>query len=240
MAISHSINYDLKDINKTEIDNLKKYHIRTAKESLWKAQAEKVFLDDNPRQRVDNVWDRELQNVRFIGKIEFYERVSDIKAAILQIFDLLIERSRVGSLPNRYAIKYKERHVIQINGKAIGSPDELDQFKFGDVVQIVNLAPYARRLELMGVTSRNNSANKARNKTTRKGKDSKGRSVILSRPNGTYNVVYRLARSRFKQIGAIKFEFLPMSAIGFSFKGDGRSYLYPSIKIIPSDAGAVQ
>lgn len=256
-AFKHQIIYDLKNVNQVEIDNLKKYHIQTAVETLRNLQKSGEFNEKNPRQRVDNVWDKALENVRFLGKIEFYNRVGSVKQVVLEIMQMLLENSIVGDEPNRYGIKYKQLHVIQINGVTVDTPADLDRFKFGDTIQIINLAPYARRLELLGASARHNGSRASpRLKNTRKGKDSRKRTVTLSKPNGAYALVHRLARSRFKQIGQIRFEFLPQSGTGLTFKpgrkkvktpgkgtkyvnkrGVGRTYLYPSIKIIPDPAG---
>ena len=102
----------------------------------------------------------------------------------------------------------------------------------GDIVQIINFQPYARKLEREGRTRtrQNPRIGKTRGKYQKQN--------FGLKPNGAYFLTANAARRRFgKGFGVIKFEFIAgessfqnLSDISRkTFKKDGRPYLYPSI-----------
>lgn len=215
--------------------------IITADEVLKDEQS--MGFDQTPLLLVDGRRGKQVQNVSPLGSIQFIARqpFGDILVAGYQG---ILDRSKV------LTGKYKSSNYVFLNGVQVAtdmpslqdwlktSPD----FKDRDTVRIVNIQPYARRLELLGVTAQRSNP-KLQDKGRRK-KVVTGTFVKL--PNGAYQLTARSLITKYKQNVIIKFTFLPGTSLGLtgSFKGGrkgknsaGRPYLYPSIVFTIQERG---
>lgn len=241
----YNLNSDL-DGKQTLEDNLmflRKSLINISKEILRDEQSR--GFDKNPRKRIDNRFDRQEEQVRPIGKIEYFAKV-DVSFALIKMYEALIERS-----PYRTG-QYRSGNVVFVNGTEVArSVGQLKRFIVAnrdaggfspnDTIRFINVNPYARRLETLGVR-RGTAGSKAGLTFTQGGRRTKSRRTgnLLKRPNGAYYLSYRLFRRQFVQIADfIKFSYIPNGTNGIfirpsgdfrtTFKKDGRPYLYPSI-----------
>lgn len=199
-------------------------------------------FDKMPLLLVDGRRSKRIEDVSPLGQVEFIARqkMSDI---LLEAYTALLELSKV--LTGRY----KGSHYVFHNGVqvAVDLPSltswlQTAEFNDKDVVRIVNIQPYARRLELLGVTSvrqqsRRDDPGRRRGKRT-------GSTIKV--PNGAYQLTYRRIRSKYKQNALIRFTFLPGSSLGLtgSFKSGrkgsaGRPYLYPTLVFTLQERGMV-
>jgi hypothetical protein len=213
----------------------------------WTKQALIVTADTILREEQDLGFDKEPivvvdgrrgkppAAVHPLGSIEFTSRVT-FGPILLEAYNGLLDRSKV--LTGRY----KASHYVFHNGIQVATDlsslttwlNSNPTFKDKDTVRIVNIQPYARRLERLGVT-----AQRSKPRTEDKGRRKKQVTGILVKiPNGAYQLTTRSIKAKYKQNAIIRFTFLPGSSLGLSgsFKGGrkgrnsaGRPYLYPSI-----------
>jgi hypothetical protein len=188
-----------------------------------------------------------FQAVKPFGRINILAKET-VSEFVRIMFEQVIQLSKV------VTGQYIQSHVLLYNGKGVATSlsqaiqwAENIELKTGDVIRLLNTAPYARRLELLGVTSR------GYNRKTGKSKDKKraNRGIIVRKPNGAYRQAYRKIRNRFKGSGKLQFKFVPGGEIGGLTGGgrrtfkpkvkgqQGRPYLYPSL-VWRVDAGGVQ
>lgn len=192
-------------------------------------------FDKEPIMLVDGRRSKNPQQVHPLGSFEFIARQS-LGEIVLETYEALLYRSKVKTGT------YKSSHYVFLNGTQVATDEEslktwLDTnptFKETDRVRIVNIQPYARRLELLGVTAQR--SNKRTEDRGRRKKKVTGIEVKV--PNGTYSLTVRAMKSKYKNNVKIRFTFLQGSQLGLSgvFKGGrkgknsaGRPYLYPSI-----------
>jgi hypothetical protein len=211
---------------------------------ILKEEQAKGF-DKNPVVTVDGKPGRRVENVHPLGQIEFTAR-QNVKDILLETYNALLYRSKV--LTGRY----KSSHYVFLNGKQVAidlqsleswlasSPKLEDK----DIIRIVNIQPYARKLERLGVTAQRSNR---RSLDRSKNKNSKRTGTILV-PNGTYFLTARAIRSKYKRNSIIRFTFLPGSSLGLTqtFKSGrkgknsaGRPYLYPTIVISVQERGTI-
>jgi len=223
---------DLKDV----LEDIKSLTITTSKEAFREERTR--GFDDNPLVLVDGRPNRE-ENVRYLGKIEYVARVN-FKEMVLAIFDKIYSTSRVDTG------LYREMNWVFVNNKVVAKTRaELDAFmdsgqlKQTDSMQFANRAPYAHRLERLGV---NNTRTKTR---LGKSRDKKQRSgPMVMRPNGTYHLAYRSVKRLYGNNVTVKFELLPLGYLGLSnalpglrkdYSPEGKykkgDYLHPTITI---------
>lgn len=199
-------------------------------------------FDKFPILLVDGRKDKNVLSVSPLGQIEFVARQ--------QFGDILMEAySDLHELSKVLTGQYKASHYVFHNGAQVATDLESlksfiakAQFKDNDVVRIVNIQPYARRLELLGVTS-TRTQSKRDDPGRRRGKK---KGVMIKVPNGTYQLTYRRIRSKYKNNVGIAFKFLPGSSLGLSgsFKSGrkgknsaGRAYLYPTLVFTLQERG---
>lgn len=198
-------------------------------------------FDKEPVMAVDGKVGKPISSVSPLGQVEFTAR-ADVKDIILETYEALLGRSKVKSG------LYIRSHYVFFNGKQVAEEYqslrswlESATFSDKDTIRIVNIQPYARRLERLGVTSGRQQAKRREQK--RKGVKT---GKLLTTPNGAYALAVRAVRAKFKRNSSIRFAFLPGSALGLtaSFKrgrpgknSAGRPYLYPSIVIDVSERG---
>lgn len=207
-----------------------------ADQTLTEEQA--AGFDEKPVLVVDGSKNKPIENVSPLGQIEFVARVQ-INSLLLDAYQGILDRSKV--LTGRY----KGSHYVFFNGQQIATdltsletwlknPPAIGD---GDLIRIVNIQPYARRLEMLGVT-----AQRSKQSSTRR----KGRTNYVRVPNGVYQLTTRALRSKYKQNVGIKFSFISGSFLGLtgSFKrgrsgrnSSGRPYLYPTIVFSISERG---
>lgn len=208
--------------------------IVTADEVLKEEQG--VGFDKKPLMLVDGKQGKDIGAVSPLGQIEFVAR-QDFTEIVLSAYTALLDLSKV--LTGRY----KASHYVFHNGHQVATDLSTLQswiksqpnFAERDTIRIVNIQPYARRLELLGVT-----ADRQKRRTEDKGRR-KGQKTgqMLKVPNGAYQLAYRRIRYMFKNNALIRFKFLPGSQLGLSGKFSakwgrgraGRPYLYPSLVI---------
>lgn len=242
----------LKDMAKTFKEN----HIIIAREVLREEQAK--GFDKNPRVRIDNKFDRPLGVLKPFGKVEYFAKV-DVSFALINIYEELERRSPV------VTGTYRRGNVLLYNNVVVG--DSLSQvkrfllslskgkgFSENDIFLFVNVRPYARKLEYLGIRRGVSGKSKGRNFSGgSKSRKRRSDGIRLKVPNGTYFLTHRLARRKFKQLAkSIKFSFIPGNNSLFSVSSSGglrttfaggrkgaagRPYLYPSIKITLSGKG---
>lgn len=215
--------------------------IITADEVLREEQAN--GFDKEPILLVDGRQGRNPNTVNPLGQIEFVSR-SNVADIFIETYEGLLKRSPV------LKGDYKASHYVAYNGTQVASSLEGLKswlagdinFKAGDTIRIVNVQPYARRLELLGVT-----AQRTQNRREDAGRRAKKKTGTMVRvPNGAYQLTSRSIKSKYKNNVGVRFSFLPGTSIGLSgsFKGgrkgrnsSGRPYLYPSIAFVLNERG---
>lgn len=180
---------------------LKETLSRIAKEALKEEQA-KGFEKD-PIVLVDNKRGVREEDVKPFGKIEYYSKAAPADI-LLPIYQAILDRSpEVSGL-------YKANNVVILNKRLIASnPAELTQFlkKFNpsptDVVQFVNILPYAGSLERYGISQGRQRGRmlKTQDKQQRSG-------LMIRQPNGAYYLAARSIIRKFKGNANIKFEWI--------------------------------
>lgn len=202
-------------------------------------------FDSEPIMLIDGRRGRDIRTVSPLGKIEFVARqaLADI---LVEAYEGLIHRSKV------LKGDYIKSHYVFLNGIQVATDlsslqawlKTEPEFKDKDTLRIVNIQPYARRLELLGVT-----AQRSKPKLEEKGRRHKVKTgVFFKTPNGAYQLTTRSIKAKYKQNALIKFTFLPGSSLGLAgtFKGGrrgknsaGRPYLYPTIVFTVQERGIV-
>ena len=175
-----------------------------------------------------------------VGKIELVSTgIVEATEAILFAYQYVAMRSPV--LTGRY----KNSHLVYLNGVAIASSlSELStvlksiELKETDRVRIVNITPYARKLERWGNTAQNRATKQSKTKKTKHGERA-GKPLLI--PNGVYVLSARAIKKKYGKLSdkSVRFVFMTGDAIGVHQKGrgtfagsgvgSGRQYLYPTL-----------
>ncbi len=231
-------------------------------------------FDKNYRTVVDNRYNKSINDVHPLGKIDFVAR-QDMKEIILDTYNAILERSPVGSgtyYSHHAPGLYKKSHFVYYNGSLVATDlpglaswvESFKDFKERDYIRFVNVQPYARKLERLGVTAGNGKFNSA-SVRTQKSRDSRGRSgTHILAPNGAYFLASRAIRRKYKRNSVIAFKFISGSGEFLNVPGQfktgaggarktgtrlnyhgrggkrvtgGRHYLYPSITISVDSKG---
>lgn len=192
-------------------------------------------FDKNPVVIVDGKKGKSVSDVHPLGSIEFVSR-QDFGEILLNAYNEIILSSKV--LTGRY----QASHQVVWNKTTVAT-DLLSlmtwiktnpQIKVADTLMIVNTQPYARKLELLGVTAGRSLRNRKERSFKRKGVTQK---IVVNKPNGTYQLALRRVKSKSKNNVGVFFKFLPGSFLGLSGsfkkgkdqKSIGRPYLYPAL-----------
>lgn len=191
------------EIGEELVKDIRAVTIHVAREVLAEEQA-RGFTKD-PRVVVDSRrYDAPVETVKPFGRVEFIEK-ADIGEIVMFIWRQLVQRS-----PYRKG-GYSDSHAILVNGKE-AAPDNVLAGP-GDKVQIVNIQPYARKIE---------------------------RGLSLQAPTGVYRVVFRIAQRRYGKIAFIKYTMVPLNlGVTIASKKGAVAQVYPCIQITPS-AGTLQ
>lgn len=215
--------------------------IITADEVLKDEQSQ--GFDDFPVMLVDGRRSKNVLQVSPLGQIEFVSR-QNFGDILIEAYEGLLDRSKV--LTGRY----KASHYVFLNGIQVATDlasllswlKTEPEFKNNDTLRIVNIQPYARRLERLGVTAQRTHVKRedtGRRKGIKTGK-------FINLPNGAYQLTTRSIKAKYKQNAIIKFSFLPGTSLGLTgtFKkgragknSAGRPYLYPSITFTIQERG---
>lgn len=235
----YSIDTDLNgEISLADLIKFTKSSLIIIADTVLREEQAKGF-DKNPITRVDGSKTKPVINVNPFGSIEFIARQGSLDI-LTEVFDLLFKKSPVDTG------LYINSHILFWNGKQIAkSPLELKvwastnpQIGDKDLFRFVNVQPYARRLERLGVTEKRQQSRrvKSRDKRQRSG------GAILA-PNGTYYLTAKSLGRKYRN--SLRFGFIAGSELGLaaSFKktssGTSRrrkkrkssTYLYPSISL---------
>jgi len=228
-------------------DTVKLVLIETAREVIKEEQA--AGFDKKPVVVVDGKVGKPIQDVNPIGSIEFRSRVN-MDDILLETYEALLQRS-----PILEGI-YSDSHYVLLNRVQVASTlSELKawlaskpDFKEKDLIRFINITPYARKLERLGVTA-GNLRHSSRSVRITKARGQKGRDGIkYQAPNGVYYLTSRSIIRKYKGNANIKFDFISGSTIGLDEKfkrkdpkarksRPARTYLYPMIVISVSESG---
>jgi hypothetical protein len=178
-------------------------------------------------------------NARKRGRIE-YNAGQTVSELINFIFKEVLLRSPVdtGVYKRSHILLYNAREVADNIQDALKWADQVT-LKQGDIIELINVQPYARKLERLGVTAQ---ARRPRSRKASKKSQNLGFTRV-NKPNGVYFLTAQLAKKTFgPAVGSLKFEYrqgegaISSAAQEFSgksrrstFKRDGRPYLYPTI-----------
>lgn len=197
-------------------------------------------FDKNPVVAVDGRVGKPVENVSPLGSIEFTSK-ADINQMLIDTYVSLLDRSPV--LTGRY----KSSHFVFLNGTQVATDlsslsnwlTSEPKFKDSDIIRFVDIQPYARKLERLGVTAQRTQSRSSRSQ------DKRGRSgakVLV--PNGTYYLTYRAVKRKYKRNSSIGFGYISGASLGLADRSQqhyfktkrksekvSRTYLYPTIAI---------
>ena len=238
----------------------KKSLIEIAKTVLSEEQGNGRFprSKDEYSTLVDKSRTKTIDAVHPLGSIDFLAK-SIFKDDLIEMYKHILERSKV------VTGLYLDHNFVFFNRAVIATNmGELEQWiekgkpiKAGDTIHFVNVVPYARRLELLGVRA---GATQNRKQKYSKGSGSRfNKSGKFKVPNGAYYLSYRALRRRFVGNFRIKFDFMLGSLLGLdkiAVQGPSgplrklgapketsrgytpnRPYLYPVIEIVVEEGG---
>ena len=253
-----SLNALTKDVTgkanlKQFVEDFRERHIIVAKEVLREEQ-QKGFTKE-PRKRIDNKFDTVETKVLPFGKIEYFAKITALEG-LLEAYDIIEKRVIKGATGNLSNSNY-----VIVNGKLAAKSRQ--QFKAylvanstkivdGTLIKFVNVAPYARKLELQGYRANN----RGRTQYTKRTSKSKLTGNITSAPNGAYWLSFRAIRrsAKTKQLAEfVRFQFIHGGALSGIIPNDsfrrsyspnganrasaGRAYSYPAIVLEVTDKG---
>lgn len=202
--------------DKVMTPRIQDYQIRVAEQALRAAVAK--GFDNQPIVVTDGKPRADYRLVRPFGRIEFIRRPT-MKDAVLWAMGELVKRSPVGPGRNGH---FRDRHRVLIDGQSVAGDMSaaLDAVKPGQRVQIVNIQPYAKKLE--GVASKR--------KRKLKGK----RGISKQARAGIYRPVQRLAAQRFGRSLFVDFKMVKLELNGAQRRTKtgiiATNYTYPSLQ----------
>lgn len=202
-------------------------------------------FDKDPVMVVDGRANKSAVNVNPFGTIEFVSK-ANMTDILRETYQGLLGRSPV--LTGRY----KSSHFVFLNGKQVATDlssmeswlKTNPEFKDEDIIRFVNIQPYGRKLERLGVTAQRRKERTSKSKDKRSGETR----FRLKQPNGSYYLTARAIKSKYKRNSSVRFNFISGANLGLtaSFKkgrpgknSAGRTYLYPSITIYVQEKGIV-
>lgn len=239
----------------------KKSLIKISTEAL--AEEQQKGFDRNPVVVVDNSFNKPIENVHPLGKIEFVAR-QDLSEIALFIYDAINIRSP------KVTGTYLKYNIVAMNGRVIAlSRQELQAFfenyqpRPGDKLRFINATPYARKLERYSkYAGKSGSGIKWRKSTDKKGrsgemrkykvKDTVKEAMHVLAENGAYFLSARAALNKYRRNAFIKYESLPGQYLGIenlviigpkgkalrrTFKKTNTPYLYPTILVYVHETG---
>lgn len=228
--------------------------------TVLKEEQNKGF-DKQPRQRTDNVFDKQDINVKPLGKIEYFAR-RDVGLALVEFYREVDKRSP------EVTGQYRSGNVLFFNGVEVADTLSGVQawvearskkgFRETDEIRLVNVNPYARKMEFLGVRKGTRGRTKGVNENIGRkfgNRKRNKRTVKFSKPNGAYALAFRSIRNKYKSLASVlSFTFMPNGTNGIQIQDAGpgfrnqftprpgaklskrdqgrygRPYLYPSIR----------
>jgi len=251
----NNVNYNLEsdiDGTLTEKDLYQFFQntlINTAKAVL--AEEQSRGFDKNPFIKVDGRYDKAVEQVNPLGKIQYISRQNG--ADILQLAYKEIQlRSKI------VTGRYVSSNWVFFNGQLVAIDlssfdawlKSKKSFEAKDRIRFVNVAPYASKLELLGVTKDRSKPREVK-KRDRKNRET---SQMVRKPNGVYWTSFRTLKRKYGENSLIKFENVLGSEMGLTSpprgsgigrirqkgKSEGRTYIYPSILVYIIGKGIIQ
>jgi hypothetical protein len=224
--------------------------LRISLEALREEQ-DKGF-DKNPIVVVDGNKRKNILDVSPLGRIEFHSTLIVGVDVVKEIYNDILNLSRIDTG------QYIESNYVFLNGSRIATnlgeiiswSKTKPVLKSGDLITFINIAPYARKLERFGITSKKYSTKKWVKSSDKKKRY--GETVL--KPNGTYVITANNAKRKYKQNFKIKFTITS----GYSIPGlenrrfksvhpkasareraNPRAYLYPTIELRIEAGGSI-
>lgn len=208
--------WDLVDATGEERKTLAE-HLAFIKQTLIQVSLEAVRDEQtrgftkSPLLVVDRKPGKQLLDVSPLGEVEFIDPITN-PMFILEIFEGLITRSRT------ITGTYVNSHYVFHNGNQIGNTwaevsswVRSNTLKPRDKIRFVNIMPYARRLELLGVTATRHGEGPQ----MRKSRDKQKRSGDLVRMDaGAYFLTYRSIKRKSKFSLVPRYETIPGNMLG--------------------------
>jgi len=254
---AYNINADLKGEQTLGelLEFTKDLLISTAQTVLKEEQAQ--GFDDDPRVKVDNRFNKPVEAVKPLGRIQYFAKV-DVTEALLGMYAIIEKNSPVDTGT------YKRHNIVYVNGLEVARSMTTLQaylgfkaregFNSGDEIRFINVTPYARKLETFGVRRETRGKNKGTNTPRdRKSRESKRRpGKFITRPSGAYAFSFRAIKRKFSAVGEfLKFVYMVKGTRGITILGpdgepakfagkNGRPYLYPSIVLRLSGEGILR
>lgn len=194
--------------------------IAVAEEVLMREVAAGTFTT-TPAVITDGVVARDYHQVKPFGRIEFVAQPT-IRKAVEWALEVLQRLSPIG--PGRTG-HYRDAHVVLLNGSGLtgSSLAALDRAKEGDRIQIVNVKPYARKIE-------GQRANRRKQWRGRRG-------LSKQAPGGVYRKVQQLLVQRYGRTLMIdyRFERLAIAEVesrsrAVQTRSKGGFYTYPVLQ----------
>ncbi len=217
-----------------------------AAEALKEEQAK--GFDKDPVVTVDGRAGKSVYDVNPLGSIEFTARVQ-MKQILLDTYAGLSERSPVlkGVYKSSNFVVYNDKQVATDQASLQAWLDSNPNFQDGEFIKFINVQPYARKLERMGITAATQGTRRdPKGRTSKRTNKKTGKErVRVNLPNGTYFLTARAIRAKYKRNSTIKFTFIAGSQLGLSGnfaarKSDKgkprRPYVYPAIVISVKEA----
>jgi len=215
----------------------------TISDEALKEEQDRGF-DKKPTLVVDNKLGKSKFDVKPLGQIEYVAR-RQFKEAVIETYRLILARSKVdsGRYYNSNIVTFNDTPVANSMSQLEAWLKTIDNFQAKDIIRFINVQPYARKLETLGVSK---GRSKPR-KVTRKKK--RGRKQVTL-PNGAYHLAYVRAKSKFSKNVFIGMDLLPGDKLGISGPFEktkfhkrgtryyGQPYIYPTIILRAVEAGA--
>jgi hypothetical protein len=229
--------------------------IQVAHNALREEQA-RGFPKKEYITRVDGSFTKPVEKVNPFGKISISRYDSSVATEdILDMYKAILERSKVvtGTYIDHNYVLFKgvtvARSISELSSWLSSRPKVVP----GDRLIFVNITPYARRLERLGV--RAGSTSERFQKYSKKTRSQYNKiKTHFSAPNGAYYLAYRSIRREDKGKYRLKFDFISGSTLQLdrvtirnkrtgsvlgkkkfnlrkSDKGPARAYVYPSIVV---------
>lgn len=211
-------------------------------------------FDKEPVLLVDGKKNIPKESVNPLGKIQYIAKAG-FRELILYAYDAIRIKSK------KATGRYFANNFVIFNQKVIATDrmqlelwlESKKSFEDKDFLRFVNTAPYARKLEYLGVSSRKLAVVKMR-KAVKSDKVKAG--TKLKSPNGAYALAYRAIKRKYKANVGLSFHFIPGNLLGLVGPGRvfsttikrrrksnkakaGRPYLYPSILLTLSSKGVI-
>jgi len=241
----YSLDSDLKGEWTLEelVQHLKSSLIAISLDVLAEEQA--AGFDKDPVMVVDGK-SKPLFDVSPFGRVEFFSRIKEVAPILTKIYADILNKSPI------LTGMYQDSNLVLVNGKTVATNMQEFEgylktatFSSTDIIRFINVTPYARKLERMGVT--------AQRRATRlvKSRDKRARGEIFAgnkirAPNGVYYLTLKSFQKKYKFLANAKFKLVPGGSFDTSklptstrtgkplrrtYKKSGDPYLYPSIII---------